>query len=166
MATTIWLDMDGTLADFYNVPNWKEKLDAGKTTPYHDAKPLFDVDEFVELIQAFNEYGIHVGVITWGSKNADASFNRRISTVKKNWLKRNGLEMIVDRYIFLNYGEDKSTYPSNALKNILIDDDDSVREKWNEKFPNSAIHPNENGNTLYRIMFNLLSDFVEGRKEI
>lgn len=162
MVTTIWLDMDGTLADFYNVPNWKAKLDARKTTPYHDAKPLFFKKEFVELIQAFREYNINIGVITWGSKNADDTFNKRVSTVKKNWLKRNGLEMIMDNYIFLPYGKDKSLHADLSLNNILIDDDDNVRAKWNETFPNAAFHPTKDG-TLYQTMLNLLCDL---KKEI
>ena len=41
MKKAIFWDMDGTIADLYNVPNWLDKLRAEDTSPYREAKPLF-----------------------------------------------------------------------------------------------------------------------------
>ena len=30
----IFFDMDGTIADLYNIPNWKEELDSFNPSPY------------------------------------------------------------------------------------------------------------------------------------
>ncbi len=40
----ICFDMDGTIADLYNVPNWLERLQAEDATPYLEAKPLWDME--------------------------------------------------------------------------------------------------------------------------
>ena len=37
---TIFFDMDGTIADFYNVPNWLLKLRNNDASPYEEAVPL------------------------------------------------------------------------------------------------------------------------------
>ena len=43
MKKAIFWDMDGTIADLYNVPNWLDKLRAEDTSPYREAEPLFSL---------------------------------------------------------------------------------------------------------------------------
>ena len=50
MSKMVWFDMDGTIADFYSVDNWLEKIINEDTSPYAEAKPLFDSDEMDYLI--------------------------------------------------------------------------------------------------------------------
>lgn len=38
----IW-DMDGTIADLYNVPNWLQKVRTYDVTPYAEAAPMWDM---------------------------------------------------------------------------------------------------------------------------
>ena len=45
MTKAIYFDMDGTVANLYDVPNWLEKLQAQDVTPYIEAKPLIDMEE-------------------------------------------------------------------------------------------------------------------------
>ena len=44
------LDMDGTIADFYNVKNWLDYLIAEDTTPYEIAKPLLRLCTLARLL--------------------------------------------------------------------------------------------------------------------
>ena len=37
---TIYLDMDGTIADLYGDPNWLAKLEASDASVYANARPL------------------------------------------------------------------------------------------------------------------------------
>ena len=39
MTTTIFFDMDGTIADLYGVENWLDYLIASDVLPYEIAKP-------------------------------------------------------------------------------------------------------------------------------
>lgn len=39
MTKAIYFDMDGTIANFYSVPNWLDYLIASDPTPYEVARP-------------------------------------------------------------------------------------------------------------------------------
>ena len=47
---SITFDMDGTLADFYGVENWVDYLNNEDTTPYKNAKPLFNFQVLARLL--------------------------------------------------------------------------------------------------------------------
>ena len=36
----IYFDLDGTLADFYSVDNWLQKILENDSSPYREARPL------------------------------------------------------------------------------------------------------------------------------
>ena len=40
---TIYLDMDGTIADLYGVEDWLKKLRAEDSSPYEEAEPMCDL---------------------------------------------------------------------------------------------------------------------------
>lgn len=150
----VFLDMDGTLCSLYEVRDWLPKLRAEETSPYHDAKRMFPDDEkFAALLQQYENNGIEVGVITWGSKDASAAYSRRIERVKKNWLKRHGLEILLKNFHYLEYGVEKSSV-CNGEKCFLIDDDAKVREEWNS-CGGIAIEPTTCGN-VYETLVELL----------
>ena len=50
MAKAIYFDMDGTIANFYGVPNWLECLAANDPTPYKVAKPLVNMNVLARLL--------------------------------------------------------------------------------------------------------------------
>ena len=65
----IYFDMDGTIADLYNVNGWLEKLQASDVTPYEDAAPLVDMRELLDICEKFAALGFVIGVISWTAKN-------------------------------------------------------------------------------------------------
>jgi hypothetical protein len=68
---TIWLDMDGTIADLYSVPDWLPMLRAENTKPYRNAEPLLE-ERKVKFLQDYIAAGGQVGIISWTSKVGSA----------------------------------------------------------------------------------------------
>ena len=50
MKTTIWFDMDGTIADLYSVDGWLEDLLAFNTRPYEQAKIMYNQLSLLEVM--------------------------------------------------------------------------------------------------------------------
>lgn len=61
----VYFDMDGTLADLYNVPNWCERITSNDASPYKDAKPLVSMEHLHKVVEALEARGVVVGVISW-----------------------------------------------------------------------------------------------------
>ena len=134
--TTIFFDMDGTIADLYEVPNWLEQILSSNVNPYYDALPIEKVLHQLYSIRETANYKI--GIITWGCKGGSTAFLQEVSIAKKCWLSRRGIRDI--EFHCLPYGT-----PKNLMGNegdILVDDDDNVRLLW-EKTIGKAFHPNE-----------------------
>ena len=124
----IYFDMDGTIADFYGVNGWLDCLLKNDIYPYLMAKPMFDVWAFAKLLNSLKRKGYHIGVISWGSKNASKEFNERIERAKKHWLKEN-LLIALDEIKIVPYGTPKSKvvdFPDG----ILFDDEENNRIEW------------------------------------
>ena len=50
MIKEICFDMDGSIADFYGVPNWLEMIRAFDPTPYKIAKPMWDMSALANVL--------------------------------------------------------------------------------------------------------------------
>ena len=85
---TIWFDMDGTIADFYAVDNWLEKIINEDTSPYEEAEPMFDRDEMSFLIQRLKDEGYDIGIISYAPKNCTIGMLMMTETVKRQWLEK------------------------------------------------------------------------------
>ena len=62
---TIYLDLDGTVIDFYGVPNWLECLEAQDSTPYRVAKPLVNLSTLARYLNRLQARGYNIGIISW-----------------------------------------------------------------------------------------------------
>ena len=67
MKKILVFDMDGTIADFYGVPNWETDLLNGNVRPYVEAKPLYDMDELNVILNEFHLLGWII-IVTWSPK--------------------------------------------------------------------------------------------------
>ena len=47
---TIWFDMDGTIADLYNVNGWLDDLENERTRPYDEAAVLLNFATLARLL--------------------------------------------------------------------------------------------------------------------
>lgn len=123
-------DMDGTIADLYGVENWLEYLRAENPLPYIMANPYYDMEILNNKLNTLKEkYDYRVIVTSWLSKGASTEFKKLIRMAKKDWLDRHNFPY--DELHFVQYGTDKSicTRKHGGLQ-ILVDDSESVRNKW------------------------------------
>ena len=119
MAKAIYFDMDGTIANFYGVPNWLACLEASDPTPYKVAKPLVNMNQLARLLNRLQAEGWHIGIVSWLSK----------SGTEMEWLKKHLPSVHWDEYNFLNYGTPKHERVMYA-NGILFDDEAHNRENW------------------------------------
>ena len=83
MIKMIVFDMDGTLANLYNVPNWLSKLRASDTSPYADAAPMWDMAKLVKVLNALRSNGVEIAVVTWLGMGASPDYKKRTTEVNR-----------------------------------------------------------------------------------
>lgn len=147
----ICFDMDGTIADLYNVPNWLECLIGEDPTPYEIAKPLWNMDTLRELLLKLIDKGWEIRVITWLSKDSRKEYKRLTREAKMRWLKQYNFP--TDKVHMIAYGTTKADCIRKGFNGhaILVDDNDKVREGWTL---GRTINPKEG--TLLKELENLL----------
>lgn len=127
---TIWLDMDGTIADLYGVDNWLENLQSENVEPYKKAKTLYNENELADLFRELSKK-FNLGIISWAAKNASADYLTKIRKSKIEWLKNKGLLNFLDMVYITEYGRNKSDFCKMFSESgILVDDDDKNLQEW------------------------------------
>ena len=134
---TIYFDMDGTIADLYNVENWLPKLRAENPSPYVEAEAMVDMGELQLYLSILQNRGCKLGVISWLSKGSSKSYDKMVRKAKKNWLRENLPEITFDETHFVKYGTRKD-YIAKDKDGILFDDSEEVRNNWR----GIAVNPN------------------------
>lgn len=147
MKKAIYFDMDGTLADFYNVESWLEDLRKERTKPYRIARPIGNMRTLAKLIRQAQSKGYSAKVISWTAKQATTDFQTRIEKSKKAWLKKHLPSVEWNDIIILPYGTPKEKYATEETS-ILFDDDCIVRKTWAGK----SYSPND----IFRILKELI----------
>ena len=127
--TTIFFDMDGTITDFYNVPNWLEDLINSNSRPYRIAKPKINMQVLAKRLNLLKTKGYRIGVISWLSRDGNQNFNIEVSEIKRKWLKKHLKSVNFDEIHICSYGTNKSNFINNE-KDILFDDEKDNRESW------------------------------------
>ena len=131
MVKMICLDLDGSIVDFYNVPNWLEKIRAFDPSPYAEAKPLWDMKALAGILHQLQENGIKIAIITWMSKESTPDFDKATREAKLQWLAQ--YDFPYDYFHCVRYGATKADSVRKRLKDgeaILIDDNKKVRAGW------------------------------------
>jgi hypothetical protein len=125
----IALDMDGTLADLYNVPNWLESLHSEDVTPYKVAEPLCDTEALASALRLARTNGHTVEVLSWNCKgDISPEYRRKVRKAKVHWLKQHGLLDEVDAVHVVKHGTPKSKVASG--QGVLFDDETANRNEW------------------------------------
>ena len=101
--TTIWLDMDGTIADLYGVEGWLEMLTAHDATPYAEAKPLVRMATLARLLNNRQRNGYKIGIVSALARNSNAEYDERIKTAKREWLAKHLHSVKFDEIKFVPY---------------------------------------------------------------
>lgn len=130
--TTIFFDMDGTIADLYGVENWLDCLNNEYTKPYRMAKALVSMRELGKELNRLQENGYAIGVISWLSKSGTESYNARVTETKLTWLRKHLGAVQFDEIHIVKYGTPKENY-CKTENDVLFDDEKKNRENWTGK---------------------------------
>lgn len=132
MTTTIFFDMDGTIADLYGVENWLDYLIASDALPYEIAKPLIRLNALARILNRLQKQGYKVGVISWLAKNTNADYDEKVTRAKKEWLKKHLASVNFNEIHIVKYGTPKQTF-AKTENDILFDDEEKNRNDWTGK---------------------------------
>ena len=132
MTTTIFFDMDGTIADLYGVENWLAYLIASDALPYEIAKPLIRLNALARILNRLQKQGYKVGVISWLAKNSNTDYDEKVTRAKKEWLKKHLASVNFDEIHIVKYGTPKQTF-AKTENDILFDDEEKNRNDWTGK---------------------------------
>lgn len=125
----IYFDMDGTIANLYEYEDWLSLLQAEDTRPYAECGCLVDFVELREILNAFIEAGITIGVISWGAKDGSREYCAATRKVKKVWCE-NYFPGVFSEFHVVKYGTPKH-HVRKIKDSILVDDNSDVRDAWN-----------------------------------
>lgn len=153
MTKMIVFDMDGTIADFYGVENWLQCLENEDTTPYVNAKPIYNTVYLNKIIAMLKEDGWRIAITTWLAKDSTKAYEDEVRKAKLEWLKRYNFDY--DEIHLVKYGTTKANCTRNKAEyQILVDDNESVRNGWTL---GDTINANEN---ILENLLNLLTKQV------
>lgn len=146
----IYLDLDGTVVNFYGVPNWLECLEAQDSTPYRVAKPLVNLSTLARYLNRLQARGYNIGIISWLSKSGTNKFNAEVAEVKRDWLAKHLPSVQWDEIHIVPYGVPKSNC-ATCPNAILFDDEQRNLNEWTANTHNMAY----NADLLMEILRNL-----------
>ena len=140
---TIYLDMDGTIADLYEVNNWLPRLRAYDAKIYAEARPLCNMNTLARRLNKIQRKGVKIGVISWGSKDKNPAFLETVKTEKMRWLRQHLKSVSFDEIHIVEYGTKKTIFHSSP-DDILFDDETGNLIDWG----NGGFHPDAMTNVL------------------
>lgn len=123
MKTRIYLDMDGTIADLYNYPNWLVALRSELPGLFLRLQPLTDEKTLFEL---FPKEKYEITILSMTPKNASRAYCEMVKSEKDAWLSMHFPTL--KKRIYKEYGHNKNL--KNSKNAILIDDNEIIRENW------------------------------------
>ena len=129
MRNAIYLDMDGTIANLYSVNEWLPKLRAFDPTPYIEAEPLVRMASLARLLNALQQRGDHIAIVSWLSKESYPEYDEAVTVAKMTWLQAHLPSVHFDEVVIVAYGTPKSQvveFPNG----ILFDDEEPNRNEW------------------------------------
>lgn len=127
--TTIFFDMDGTIADLYGVEGWLKYLMDKNAYPYENAKALLNLQNLSRILNRLQRNGYRLEVISWLSKNSNSAYDEIVTAAKKAWLKKHLKSVKFDQINIVSYGICKDTF-RHSENDILFDDEEKNRNEW------------------------------------
>ena len=130
--STIYFDLDGTLADLYAVKEWLEKISSGDPTPFREARPMIQMNQLSRLVNLLQGEGHKVGIISWLPMGCSPEFAEEVRKEKKRWLARRATSIAWDEIHLVKYGTPKHSC-CRDINGVIFDDNEKVRETWRGK---------------------------------
>lgn len=132
MNTTIYFDMDGTIANLYGVENWLDYLRNNDETPYTIAEPLVRLASLARILNNLQRKGYKIGIISWLAKNSSTDYDEKVTKAKRAWLNKHLHSVKFDEINIVTYGTPKQTFAKTS-NDILFDDEAKNRNDWTGK---------------------------------
>lgn len=128
MCKAIYFDMDGTIADLYNVEDWENKLTSHNVTPYQEAAPMWDMKKLNCILTALNLMGVTIGVVSWLAIGSNKDYDKQTRKAKKEWIEQ--YLPCIEEIHFVKHGTPKHNCVKVKAEAILIDDNAEVCGAW------------------------------------
>ena len=125
----IYFDMDGTIANLYNVNGWLEDIRAERVRPYKEAATMVKMATLARLLNRLQRNGYTIGIVSWLAKNGTEVYNKAVTEAKKEWLKEHLTSVNFNEIHIVEYGTPKENivdFPNG----ILFDDEETNRNNW------------------------------------
>lgn len=126
--TTIYFDMDGTLANFYGVEGWLDYLHAENPYPYIHAEPLLRMASLARILNRLQKTGFRIGIISWLARDSKPEYDEVVTKAKMDWLKKHLASVRFDEIHIKAYGTPKHMFATE--NDILFDDEEKNRTAW------------------------------------
>ena len=137
---TLVFDMDGTIADFYGVQGWLEDIRNNNPRPYIVAKPLYNMDILISILNLLKLQGWEIVITSWLAKGSTKEFDELTRVAKREWLEQ--FNFPFDEIHLVKYGTTKANCTrKKGGYQVLVDDNEQVRNGWHL---GSTINANEN----------------------
>lgn len=123
---TIIFDMDGTIADLYNHPEWLPMIRSEKNI-FNLLEPMvapFLLDMVIKKLQTVCE----VKVITWLPMNATSEYKKVCTKDKKSWIST--FFPSIKKVHAIQYGAKKHYVKGLSENAVIFDDNKQVRAEW------------------------------------
>lgn len=128
--TTIFFDMDGTIADLYGVKDWLAYLEAEDTFPYENAEPLLNLQALARRLNKLVKTGYAIEIISWTAKYSTAAYDEAVAAAKIKWLAKHLKSVKFQKINIVKYGTNKDLF-RHSEKDILFDDEEKNLKNWN-----------------------------------
>ena len=123
MKKTVYLDMDGTIANLYGIENWLPRLRAEDKTIFLECEPMISEKE---LLKKFPSENFEMKILSMTPLNASENYCLDVINQKNEWL--NKYFPSITKRIYKPYGHNKNL--KNSKNAILIDDSEPIRNSW------------------------------------
>ena len=127
--TTIFFDMDGTLADFYGVRDWLSYLQSQDPYPYEMAEPLLNLQALARRLNRLNQNGYSIEIISWTAKNSTPEYDKAVTAAKLEWLGKHLKSVNFEKINIVKYGTNKDSF-RHSENDILFDDEEQNLKNW------------------------------------
>ena len=130
MERTLVFDMDGTIANLYEVEGWLNDLRSFNPRPYIVAQPMYNMEVLATVLNLFRAKGWKVAITSWLAKDSTKEYDEMVRKAKREWLEK--YDFPFDEIHLVKYGTTKANCTrKNGGFQILVDDNEKVRKGWN-----------------------------------